>query len=84
MNITPMAMHLIIHTYTTPLPFDYPPSPCLDSTLKLLCTEGMMHTSPDRECGFELTELGVAWLKSALATPKPEKVFVDQLGHIIE
>ena len=82
--MTPYELLVLIHHYGSPGPFPQHETKLYkDTTTRFVC-DGIFWECPEKENGFDLTDLGKAWLFAILKTPVPKLAYVDAEGHVIK
>jgi hypothetical protein len=83
--LTPLAMKLVLHIYTTPADFDVPKTDVRDRTLMELSAEGIIQGDETRPSLWRMTDKGEAFVALALNTPVPVRAWSDpRTNEVIE
>ncbi len=73
--LTPMAMKMVLHIYTSGADFDVPKSETRDRMLQELAADGLIEGDGINKSGWRMTEKGDAFVTLALDTPIPVQVW---------
>lgn len=84
--MTPAELDVLLHYYVSPS--DYPhPSGVHDETIEKFLNDGVLAPCVPtgfRENHYEVTDLGKAWIKCILATPRPTQAWIAADGSVIK
>ena len=82
--MSPYELKLLMHILVTSADFSEAKGKLFYNTIKKFCEKELIECGETSICGYRLTPLGKAFMKSILATPLPKLVYVNNLNEIIK
>lgn len=76
--MTPCELQILLHYYVSPELYEYRDAPAVRDFTQSFVFREILRPKGDV---YELTDLGLYWLRSILNTPVPKIVYVDPRTH---